>query len=115
MMNSVLKIENSLVRRPFLPPCMVVGVLSLFACLNSACMLIETHPKFHKQALQTDNTPKEDQLAAVAASENGIACEPSSNGILTHSRDGREGVKSLSVLLKQGKQGNHGGLKSRIG
>ena len=38
-------------RRPFLPPCLVVGALSFFACFNSACMMVETHPKYRKAPL----------------------------------------------------------------
>ena len=37
--------------RPFLLPCLVVGALSFFACFNSACMMVETHPKYRKGPL----------------------------------------------------------------
>ncbi len=49
--NSVIDTEVSVMRRPFLPPCLVVGALSFFACFNSACMMVETHPKYRKAPL----------------------------------------------------------------
>ena len=38
--------------RPFLPPCLVVAVLSLLAMTNSAFMMVETHPRLRKQPKQ---------------------------------------------------------------
>ena len=61
--------------RPFLPPCLVVGVLSLLAMLNSAFMMVETHPRLRKQ-------PKQAQ-------------EPASNG-KGHLPEGKEPVSAFS-------------------
>ena len=61
--------------RPFLPPCLVVAVLSLLAMTNSAFMMVETHPRLRKQ-------PKHAQ-------------EPASNG-KRHLPEGKEPVSAFS-------------------
>lgn len=61
--------------RPFLPPCLVVAVLSLLAMTNSAFMMVETHPRLRKQ-------PKQAQ-------------EPASNG-KCHLPEGKEPVSAFS-------------------
>ena len=38
--------------RPFLPPCLVVALLSLLAMINSSFMMVETHPRLRKQPKQ---------------------------------------------------------------
>ena len=53
--------------RPFLPPCLVVGILSLLAMTNSAFMMVETHPRMRKQPIQ-DLVDGLVQLGVVSAS-----------------------------------------------
>jgi hypothetical protein len=78
--------------RPFLPPCLLVAFLSLFACINSACMMVETHPRLRKQtggsqgsfgkvsnALgngKTQGPPSAESGPTYAPSELGMAAHP---------------------------------------
>ena len=61
--------------RPFLPPCLVVAAWSFFACFNSACMLVETHPKF--RAKQPDSVGGDIPRSAFAAAGSN---KPQENG-----------------------------------
>lgn len=61
--------------RPFLLPCLVVGALSFFACFNSACMMVETHPKYRKEPLvastsQSKLSVQDEQLSLSAVPEH---------------------------------------------
>ena len=56
--------------RPFLPPCLVVGILSLLAMTNSAFMMVETHPRMRKQPKKA---PEPKKAPVVASPENGTS------------------------------------------
>ncbi len=64
--------EVSVMHRPFLLPCLVVGALSFFACFNSACMMVETHPKYRKGPLVASashsNLPVQEEQPAISLS-----------------------------------------------
>ena len=59
--------------RPFLPPCLVVALLSLLAMINSSFMMVETHPRLRKQPKQAPeiapmgtDTPPADEKTPVS-------------------------------------------------
>ncbi|CAL8469413.1 g8954 [Coccomyxa elongata] len=97
-------------RQPFLLPCLVVGALSFFACFNSACMMVETHPKYRKGPMVASaahsKLPVQDEQPATSLSvvpENTSIAIPCGEIQHERGRDSSDSMEGSALLASVGR------------